>query len=290
MDVADEPMSIGEYLKRTRLSRRLELAQVSQELRIRTEYLEALEQDQWDRLPGEVYGIGFLRGYARYLEVDAEALVRYRRRLTGSAATPGTIEESPASPPPTIPRRSRNRAVRTSKSSRSAVRSSQPGSGRIVLGVAGVLAVLFGVGLWMLGHPHLPGFFGQGGTPSSSAERSSSTPPSSPAKKSTASQEAPQVSLVSNNAAAGDLVYHVSSGPLDLHLTFTGLCWVEVWKNNVSLSSLGTTYHAGQTASFSASSSLKIWTGTRAYTLTVDNQSISLPDPSQQVLHVTFQK
>ena len=285
-------MSIGEYLKRTRLEKRLDLAEVSQELHIRQDYLEALEQDRWDRLPGEVYGIGFLRSYARHLEVDAEALVKYRRRLVGKEETPTKLEESSLVLPTARRRRTRERAPQSPKSRTPRSSSSQAGSGRGVFWAALVLVALFVAGLWKLDHPGWPAFLAQGKTPPSAhvkppkkMPRSSPTTPSSSQRPQT-----PTITLISNNQAQGDLVYQVSSGPLDVHLTFTGLCWLEVWKNGVLQNPSGTSYNRGQTATFTASSSVEIWTGTRTYTLTVDNQAISIPDPTQHVLHVTFQK
>ena len=297
--MADNSMSIGEYLRRTRLSRRLDIAEISQELHIRREYLEALEHDDWDKLPGEVYGIGFLRSYARYLDVDADALANYRRRLTGQReSVPAT-----AAAPPQEPTRRRHRTrvppgavavPSVAGPTRSQRRADAPaGSGRVVLGAALVLLGLFAVGIFLLhNNPKTATTTGTVPSGTSSKSHSGQHPPKSvePSSQHSAPppSPAPVIALASNNPPAGDVVYRVSRGPLTVQLAFTGLCWVQVWINGVSKNPAGTTYHAGQTLSLSASSSVEVWVGTRAFTLTVDNQTVTLPDPAQRVLHVTF--
>jgi len=61
---------IGQALREAREAMGLTLDDVEQEIRIRSNYLEALENEDFDRLPGEVYVRGFLRNYARFLGVD----------------------------------------------------------------------------------------------------------------------------------------------------------------------------------------------------------------------------
>lgn len=301
--MADEMMSIGEYLRQSRQSRRLEIADISQELHIRPEYLQALEHDQWDKLPGEVYALGFLRSYARYLGVDAEALVDYRRRLSARESP-----LRPASPAPVEPtaallsRRQRKRrrqrpptgqATTPWRPRRTASASEGPsGSGWVVFGAAAVLVALFVAGMWALNHQTKGTVVGGSARPRQSPSASASkrahkkgtTPSSSPSP----SKPLVNVALTSNNPANGDLVYRVSGGPLHVNLTFTGQCWVEVWQNGVTKNPYGVTYNAGQTLSVSASSSLELFVGTRAFHLAVDNQAISLPDPGDHVFHMTF--
>jgi cytoskeleton protein RodZ len=63
---------LGSSLRETRVRRGLELAQVAAETRIRTRYLQALEEERFERLPGSVYAKGFLRTYADYLGLDSQ--------------------------------------------------------------------------------------------------------------------------------------------------------------------------------------------------------------------------
>jgi cytoskeleton protein RodZ len=61
---------IGETLRRERLKRNLDLEQISRELKISTHTLEAIENEQFDRLPGAIFVKSFVRQYARVLELD----------------------------------------------------------------------------------------------------------------------------------------------------------------------------------------------------------------------------
>jgi cytoskeleton protein RodZ len=84
-------LQIGEVLQGTRSRLGLDILAVERETKIRAKYLRALENEEWDVLPGPTYVKGFLRTYARYLGLDADALVDEYRR---------TIERSPAAEQP----------------------------------------------------------------------------------------------------------------------------------------------------------------------------------------------
>lgn len=69
-------MTPGALLAAKRGERGLTIEQAAAATRIRPEYLRALEADDLDRFPARVYARGFLRGYARFLELDADELAR----------------------------------------------------------------------------------------------------------------------------------------------------------------------------------------------------------------------
>jgi cytoskeleton protein RodZ len=69
------PTPFGEHLKREREMRGVSLEEISSATRIGTRFLEALESEQWDRLPGGVFNRGFIRSVARFLGLDEDALV-----------------------------------------------------------------------------------------------------------------------------------------------------------------------------------------------------------------------
>ena len=90
---------IGTTLRETRIRRGIELSQVEQVTKIRTKYLGAMEEDQWELLPGHAYARGFLSTYARFLGLDEKALVEeYRRRHEG-------VEEVQPIPEEMLPKR-----------------------------------------------------------------------------------------------------------------------------------------------------------------------------------------
>ncbi|HEY5207920.1 MAG TPA: RodZ domain-containing protein [Stellaceae bacterium] len=81
---------IGLLLRRTRESRHIALADAAATLRLRIDYLEAIEKCAYERLPGPAYAAGFIRGYAEYLGLDGgEAVRRFKREVQGGDAPKG---------------------------------------------------------------------------------------------------------------------------------------------------------------------------------------------------------
>jgi cytoskeletal protein RodZ len=66
---------IGGSLREARLKRNLTPAEVQKAIRIRDRYLQALEEERWELLPGDAYVKGFLRTYADYLGLDGNLYV-----------------------------------------------------------------------------------------------------------------------------------------------------------------------------------------------------------------------
>jgi cytoskeleton protein RodZ len=114
---------IGNSLREARLRQGLDFPEIEQRTKIRGKYLRALEEEQFDLLPGQTYVKGFLRSYAEYLGLDGQLYVDEfnSRYVTG--------EEEPVVKPrraESVGRRGRGRA----------------GESRgIVLALAGIAAV-----------------------------------------------------------------------------------------------------------------------------------------------------
>ncbi|MFN2462376.1 MAG: helix-turn-helix domain-containing protein [Candidatus Dormibacteria bacterium] len=66
---------LGSKLKQAREGRQLSLREIEWATKIRAEFLQALEEERFDVLPSSTHARGFLRSYARYLELDPEPLV-----------------------------------------------------------------------------------------------------------------------------------------------------------------------------------------------------------------------
>ncbi|MGB8842757.1 MAG: helix-turn-helix domain-containing protein, partial [Aliidongia sp.] len=76
--------SAGGLLRATRENLGWHLRDVAVALRIRADYLEALERNTVEGLPGPTYATGFLRAYAEYLGLDGHEIVRrFRAEKTG---------------------------------------------------------------------------------------------------------------------------------------------------------------------------------------------------------------
>ena len=87
--------NFGERLKREREMREVPINELTKATRISTRFIEALENEDWDKLPGGVFGHGFVRSIARYLGLDEEALLgEYDlARAEKAQATPVKPEE-----------------------------------------------------------------------------------------------------------------------------------------------------------------------------------------------------
>ncbi len=82
----DKRSSVGQILKKARRERKLHLDDVAKRLRIKKIYLEALEQGAHRAFPGFAYGVGFLRTYALFLELDAQSLIAQFHQETADMA------------------------------------------------------------------------------------------------------------------------------------------------------------------------------------------------------------
>jgi hypothetical protein len=81
---------IGNSLREARLRQQLELPELEQQTKIRSKYLKALEDEQFDLLPAPTYVKGFLRNYADALGLEGQLYVdEYNSRfITGEEDVP----------------------------------------------------------------------------------------------------------------------------------------------------------------------------------------------------------
>lgn len=89
--VTDPRTGVGSALRRAREIRGLSLDEAARDTRLRVDQLDALEQEAFDVLPGEVYVRASLRTYASYLGLDPDELALAYAR---------TVEEVEPLPPP----------------------------------------------------------------------------------------------------------------------------------------------------------------------------------------------
>ncbi len=123
-------IGIGATLREARSRRKIDLDEVESAIKIRARYLQAMENEEWDALPGGAYTRGFIRTYASYLGLDGERLADDYRRSTappGGERAPKRVEPVPTGG-----------------------RGSRPRIPRGVLATAlilGLIAVVIGIGL-----------------------------------------------------------------------------------------------------------------------------------------------
>jgi len=103
---APEPLSrselirqISNALRERRTARSLSLEKVTQAIKIRLPYLDALEKGEWDQLPGEVFVRGFIRRYAQYLGLDGDKLIAPYVSISESPVEKKTAPSSSAERP-----------------------------------------------------------------------------------------------------------------------------------------------------------------------------------------------
>ncbi|HTR90083.1 MAG TPA: helix-turn-helix domain-containing protein [Solirubrobacteraceae bacterium] len=123
---------IGETLREARMRARIDVSEIEATTKIRAKYLRALENEEWDLLPGPTFVKSFLRTYGDALGLDGKGLVEEYRK---SAEPPS----EPLEPIGAASRQGRNRGVRPDRG---------PSRGYLVLvGVVGLIVLLLIVGL-----------------------------------------------------------------------------------------------------------------------------------------------
>jgi transcriptional regulator with XRE-family HTH domain len=96
---------IGNLLREAREARGLTLLEASNSTRISLKYLEALENGQYELLPTTVHIRGYLRNYARYLDLDPDPLLeRYELNKDGRPKYSQSDQEEALSDEPLQPR------------------------------------------------------------------------------------------------------------------------------------------------------------------------------------------
>ena len=127
---------IGQTLRETRLRNRVDITEVEAGTKIRAKYLRALENEEWDLLPGPTFVKTFLRSYADFLGLDSRLLVEeYKQRFE----RPSTMELTPFSP----------RAGGGRRGQRERRRRGILGPALVVaVGIVALLAALYALGTW----------------------------------------------------------------------------------------------------------------------------------------------
>lgn len=95
--MGSQPIPVGDELRRAREAAGLEISDVAAHLRIRSNFLTALEEGRPDALPGVTYAIGYVRTYSGFLGLDPDnAVRRFKEEAAGLNSKPELIFPSPA--------------------------------------------------------------------------------------------------------------------------------------------------------------------------------------------------
>jgi hypothetical protein len=91
---------IGATLREARMRARIDVSEIEAQTKIRAKYLRALENEEWDLLPGTTFVKSFLRTYGQALGLDGRALVEeYKLHYEHPGDAPDPIQQ-PAGPSP----------------------------------------------------------------------------------------------------------------------------------------------------------------------------------------------
>ena len=75
---------VGPFLRRSREGKDIPLRAISEQTRIRTYYLESIENSEFDKLPAGPVGLGFVRAFADAVGVDSHTVAAgYKREIAG---------------------------------------------------------------------------------------------------------------------------------------------------------------------------------------------------------------
>lgn len=89
---AEAATGVSALLRHAREAAGIDVASVARKLRIRPNYLQAIEDGQYTALPGRTYAIGFVRAYAEFLDLDSgEILRRFKSECDAFADRPELV-------------------------------------------------------------------------------------------------------------------------------------------------------------------------------------------------------
>lgn len=89
--VEDRRLAFGQELRKAREARGVSLPALAQATRIRLDFVEALESGEFAKLPGEVFGRGFVRSISRTLGSDTERLIESFDLAWGPSSAPQSV-------------------------------------------------------------------------------------------------------------------------------------------------------------------------------------------------------
>lgn len=229
--MANEATTIGQRLRQARLNKNISLDELQQITKIQKRYLEAIERDELDQLPGTFYVRAFVRQYAAAVGENGDKLV--------------AVLDGKASLEPPLPKRPQPEMV---QGSRKALHEEEPESRFkkllpvILMGIVALLIVGFVAYMTWQDRNAAPMITESSITVDGSvAETSSSTTVSSTKESSTETQESTtesseekkmSIKMDSNTQAEANMTIRDAESPLKLTFTgTTGPCWVGVMVN-----------------------------------------------------------
>ena len=95
---------LGDLLRQTREQKNLSLDDVEKGTNIRKLYIKAIEDGNYDKLPGEVFLKGFIKTYGKFLGLDGQKLIeQYKAEKNPAVSAEPTAQTAPPAPEPAAP-------------------------------------------------------------------------------------------------------------------------------------------------------------------------------------------
>ena len=256
---------VGDILRREREKQGLTIADIEKGTSIRGLYIEHIERGNIGELPGLVYAKGFVRNYAKFLRLNAEALVQQFAEENGSTPPPAPAE------PESAPRRISLSTVgdeSLSSISIGGTRSSYASIfGKLAAGII-VLAALVG-----------------GGVAAISAINSPAQVPAAPPVKT----EQPAAPTAAAEADASDTARAAHTDGVNVSVTLAERCWTEVVVDGKSV--FEGIIEKGKTESWKGKESVVIRAGNAgALDVTFNGRKLGKFGDNGEVLERTFSK
>ncbi|MCX7568598.1 DUF4115 domain-containing protein [Tumebacillus sp. DT12] len=267
---------IGNELKRLREQKGCSLEEVQQATKIRSRYLEAIEEGDLSALPGMVYARGFIKSYAEYLGVNGQELLEQH----GLAA-------DVQSPPPEEMRSTRVKKER--EASLTNARPSLLGSRAFpqivaVVAVVAVLAIGYGV---IVSNNQTEDTEsksqetakteaeGQPAAPLETAPAPAQTPAPAPAQQPAPEPPKPKTTVEQSAKTNNSTTYAVTTtGPMSMQLAATSDCWIQVTADGKIIET--GTVKAGETRTWQANQNIAVLTGnSKGVTMKINDQNVA---------------
>jgi cytoskeleton protein RodZ len=255
---------IGATLREARMRARIDISEIEAETKIRAKYLRALENEEWDMLPGPAYVRSFLRTYAEALGLDAKLLLEeYKLRHE----RPSDHDLMPIGAP-----RRRGGGGRGGREPRRI-------SPWLVIGV--IIVLLVGA-LYALGKAG--GNDGGGGDQASTTGTDRTTTTKVPASTKTTTTKSKSSSSSSSKKGSSS---SSSSKNVRVQIVATGAVFACLVDSEGTKRLNGVTLNDGQTAGPFRSRSFRLLLGNGNATVRVDGKARSVPQKSPVALRIS---
>ncbi len=234
---------IGATLREARMRARIDVSEIEAQTKIRAKYLRALENEEFDLLPGPTYVKSFLRTYAQALGLDSKALLEQYRL---SYERPSDVELQPIMP---ASRRQRERAS-----------APRPRGGRFFLGAVVVFVIIIALAIVGL-------VSNNGSSPSTS----------------TAANKPPHAAHRSHPHRAGASAPTTNASIVQLQVKATAAVWVCLLARGNRTLINGDILTPTQPTQTYRSSRFEMTLGNGSVALRVDGRPLTIPSSSQPV-------